>query len=78
MTLRLVIAPAAERDLADILEFISQDNVSAARKTVLRIERAIGRLLERPFLGPAVIRPKRTGPPQNDRFALHCFLPIGG
>jgi toxin ParE1/3/4 len=61
MALRLVIAPAAERDLADILEFISQDNVSAARKTVLRIEWAIGRLLERLFLGPAVVRPKRIG-----------------
>ena len=61
MALRLIIAPAAERDLADILEFISQDNVSAARKTVLRIEWAIGRLLERPFLGPAVVRPKRIG-----------------
>ncbi len=61
MALRLIIAPAAERDLTDILEFISRDSVSAARKTVLRIERAIELLLERPFLGPAVSRPARVG-----------------
>ena len=45
----------------EIVEFISQDSVSAAHKTVFRIERAVDRLLERPFLGPAVYRPKRVG-----------------
>jgi toxin ParE1/3/4 len=61
MALRLIIAPTAERDLTDVLEFISQDSVSAAHKTVLRIERTIDRLLERPFLGPLVVTPRRIG-----------------
>ncbi|MBA3446140.1 MAG: type II toxin-antitoxin system RelE/ParE family toxin [Pseudaminobacter sp.] len=46
MALEPVFAPLAERGLA---------------QTVLRIERAVDLLLERPFLGPDVHRPMRTG-----------------
>ena len=61
MALRLVVAPLAERDLSDIAEFISRENSYAALKVLLRIERTIDLLLERPFLGPEVVRPRRPG-----------------
>ena len=60
MALRLVIAPQAERDLDDIAAYISLTSEAAAYNELLRIERTIGLLLERPFLGPLVIRPERA------------------
>lgn len=59
MALRLVLAPLAEIDLAEIAEFISRDNPPAALRTLMRIEHVVDLLLERPFLGPEVIKPKR-------------------
>jgi toxin ParE1/3/4 len=61
MALRLVIAPQAERDLDDIAAYISLSNEAAAYSELLRIERTIDLLLERPFLGPAVLRFNRPG-----------------
>jgi toxin ParE1/3/4 len=61
MALRLVVAPLAERDLTDIAEFKSRDSVQAAHKVLVRIERVVDLLLQRPFLGPAVTKPKREG-----------------
>lgn len=57
MALKLVIAPLAVRDLTDITDFISEDDPQAARRLVLRIERTINLLLNRPFMGPAVMPP---------------------
>jgi plasmid stabilization system protein ParE len=41
MALRLVIAPLAEGDLAEIADFISQDSVQAAHKVLTGIERVV-------------------------------------
>jgi toxin ParE1/3/4 len=59
--LRLVVAPLAESDLSEIAEFISQDSDQAAHKVLMRIERIVDLLLQRPFLGPPVVKPERTG-----------------
>ena len=61
MALRLVVAPLAERDLADIAAFISHDSEQAAFKVLTRIENVANLLVSRPFLGPAVSRPNRVG-----------------
>jgi toxin ParE1/3/4 len=61
MSLRLVTAPLAERDLADIAEFISKDSVQAAHNVLVRIERVVDLLLQRPYLGPPAMRPRRPG-----------------
>lgn len=63
MALRLVIAPQAERDLDSIAAYISQTSTTAAYKELLRIERMVDLLLERPFIGPAVaaINPRAFG-----------------
>jgi toxin ParE1/3/4 len=61
MALRLVVAPLAEQDLTEIAEFISQDNVQAAHKVLTRIEHVLDLLMQRPFLGPPVTKPKRAG-----------------
>jgi len=61
MALRLVIAPQAERDLDDIAAYISQTSETAAYNELLRIERMIDLLLERPFLGSAVGTVNRPG-----------------
>lgn len=61
MALRLVIAPQAERDLDGIAAYISQTSETAAYNELLRIERMVGLLLERPFIGPAVVAVNRPG-----------------
>jgi plasmid stabilization system protein ParE len=55
MALSLVIAPQAEHDLDDIAAYISLTSETAAYNELLRIERMVDLLLERPFIGPAVI-----------------------
>lgn len=61
MEREIFFAPRAARDLKEIFEFISVDDKAAARRVIGRIERTIGLLLHRPFLGPAVLAPKRAG-----------------
>lgn len=61
MALRLVIAPLAIRDLEDIADFISENDPQAAHRLLLRIERSIDLLLDRPFMGPAVAEPLPAG-----------------
>jgi len=59
MALRLVIAPRAQADLRDVAEYIAKEDPGAALRILVRTEKSIERLLERPFLGPAVVRPPR-------------------
>ena len=61
MALRLVIAPQAESDLDSIAAYISQTSETAAYNELLRIERIVDLLLERPFIGPAVVAVNRPG-----------------
>lgn len=61
MALRLAIAPQAERDLDDIAAYISLTSETAAYNELFRIERTVDILLERPFVGPAVIAVNRPG-----------------
>jgi plasmid stabilization system protein ParE len=61
MSVRLFVAPLAEQDLADIAEFISKDNVQAAYDVLNRIEGVVDLLLQRPCIGPTVVKPKRPG-----------------
>ena len=61
MALDLVIAPPAERDLDDIAAYISLTSEVAAYSELLRIERTVDLLLQRPFIGPAVVAMNRPG-----------------
>jgi toxin ParE1/3/4 len=61
MALSLVIAPQAEHDLDDIAAYISLTSETAAYNELLRIERMVDLLLERPFIGPAVVTINRPG-----------------
>jgi toxin ParE1/3/4 len=45
----------------EIAEFISRDNPQAALKVLTHIEHVLDLLLDRPFLGPSVRKPKRVG-----------------
>jgi toxin ParE1/3/4 len=55
--------PAAEHDLYDILDYVSQDDPSAARRLLDRLDQAIGNLAAFPKAGrrPADARLGRLG-----------------
>jgi len=61
MALKLVVAPQAERDLDSIAAYISINSEKAAYNVLLRMEQMIDLLLERPFMGPAVVAIDRPG-----------------
>lgn len=54
MSLRLAVAPLAERDLADNAGYISKNDSGAAYRVLAPIERMADLLLKRPFIGPPV------------------------
>lgn len=49
------VSPRAQRDLEDIFSFIAEHDEAAAERIILRIERSIHLLGDKPFLG-AVLR----------------------
>jgi toxin ParE1/3/4 len=51
------VSPRARRDLEDIFNFIVDDDPAAAERVVLKIEKTILLLGDRPFLGPAIALP---------------------
>lgn len=51
MPKRIVYAPVSFRDIADTLDYISQDNPEAATKVAKAIREAIGLLTEFPTMG---------------------------
>ncbi|MDI6025424.1 type II toxin-antitoxin system RelE/ParE family toxin [Corticibacterium sp. UT-5YL-CI-8] len=61
MAYRLIFAPLAERDLAEIDDFISVESPVAAQRMILRFEKAAMMLTERPYVGATVTSPKRRG-----------------
>ena len=46
-----ILTPWAEKDLSDIWDFIASDNVEAAERVLVAIERAIHKLSKSPRLG---------------------------
>ncbi len=61
MPLEIIVAPDAERDLEDILEFIAADNPSAAGSLAESFDKAIALLAEFPYMGSGMHIPLRKG-----------------
>lgn len=61
MATDVIVAPSAEKDIDDILDYLVAESPPAARQFLDRIEHASVRLGEHPFLGPASQRPQREG-----------------
>lgn len=59
---RLFIAPAAERDLQAILEYIARDRAHTARATIARIKATMALLATQPLMGQ-----RRPGFPEDQR-----------
>jgi len=61
LILKIAVAPEAERDLEDILEYIAADNPSAAGSLAESFDKSIARLAELPYMGPSMHVPLRKG-----------------
>lgn len=55
MTRRLVITPAADRDLEDVAAYIGQENARAAERLISAATAAFHALLQTPGLGSRVL-----------------------
>jgi toxin ParE1/3/4 len=51
------ISPRARRDLEDIFNFIADHDEAAAERVILKIEKSIRLLGEKPFLGSTLLLP---------------------
>jgi plasmid stabilization system protein ParE len=71
MTLRLVFARRARRDLQDLLSYIAAEDRTAARTMASRFDKVLRLLTDKPFMGAVA---GGLGDPEMRRFSIHLYV----